>query len=139
MGRLISAPDERRPKPLYTLSLCARMQRRCRTFQPPDMSCQWVISFLPNQSLFPLRCKNFCRLIQDMVATCPVCSYSELAMCGKELSALQSLVFQSHKPREVALEIELTQVISARRMLLFTSVPRSCYFPKTTAKKQPLY
>lgn len=60
-------------------------------------------------------------------------------MCGKELTALQSLVFQSHKPREVALEIKLTQVISARRMLLFTLVPRSCYFPKTTAKKQPLY
>ena len=139
MGVLISATGERRPKPLCTLSVCARMQRRCRIFQSPDIPCQWVICFLPNQSVFPLRYKNCCRLIQDMVATCPVCSYSELAMCGKQLTALQSLVFQSHKPSEVTHEIKLIQVISARRMLLFTSVRRSCYFPKTTAMKQPLY
>lgn len=51
-------------------------------------------------------------------------------MCKKELPALQSLIFQSHKFSEVTHEIKLTQVISARKMFVcLLQLPDPVIFP----------
>lgn len=84
MKVLMSATDERRSSTRYILSMCAQMQ----TDKGSSSSLTSLMkgSFLSFQiSLFPLTCKNSCQLIQDPVASCPVCSYQELSICGEAL------------------------------------------------------